>query len=494
MNTDNRTWISGGEQLEPASVWSEFAGLNRIPRPSKKEEQIRAYLKHWFSERAIPFKEDHVGNLLAHKPASLGMEKRVPVVIQAHMDMVCQQNEGTNHDFDSEGINMLVESGWVRARGTTLGADNGMGLAMGLAVFADHNAVHPPLELLITVDEETGMTGALGLQEGWVQGKFLLNIDTEDDRELTVGCAGGVDVTSTGTYSSSPIPAGYRGLSFRLRGLTGGHSGMDIHLGRGNANVLSARVLVALEEAACALVSEWKGGSLRNAIPREAKATIAVANSHWEKALESLSQLKIELIQEYAHTDPSMALEWEEVSVPIKSMDPSVQGRLIRAVASAPNGIVRMSPTISGLVQTSNNVSALHVLPEQATVQCLTRSSVDSEKMATAAALRGQFALAGLQTEFAGSYPGWDPAPAGALASLMRTTYVGLFNEEPMVNACHAGLECGLFKKPYPEMDMVSIGPTIRYPHGPDEMVNIETVGQYWQLLLAVLERIPAKA
>ena len=492
MNTDNRMWISGGEQLEPASVWSEFAGLNAIPRPSKKEEQIRAYLKNWFSERAIAFKEDHVGNLLAHKPASTGMENRVPVVIQAHMDMVCQQNEGTNHDFDAEGINMFVESGWVRARGTTLGADNGMGLAMGLAVFADPNAVHPPLELLITVDEETGMTGALGLQEGWVQGKFLLNIDTEDDRELTVGCAGGVDVTSTGTYSSSAVPSGYRGLSLRLRGLTGGHSGMDIHLGRGNANVLSARVLVALEEAACALVSEWKGGSLRNAIPREAKATIAIANSHWEKALHALSQLKTELTQEHAHTDAALVLEWEEVPVPVKSMDPGVQGRLIRAVASAPNGIVRMSPTISGLVQTSNNVSALHVQPEQATVQCLTRSSVDSEKMATAAALRGQFSLAGLQTEFAGSYPGWDPAPAGALASLMRTTYVGLFNEEPMVNACHAGLECGIIGERCPGMEMISFGPTITGAHSPDERVKIDSVAKSHAFFVEVLKSVPA--
>jgi dipeptidase D len=323
---DNRNLIDGGAHLEPAGVWSEFAGLNAIPRPSKKEEQIRAYLKNWLEVRGIAYREDAVGNLLAYKPASHGLENSVPVVLQAHMDMVCQQNEGTGHDFERQGIDMYVDNGWVRARGTTLGADNGMGLAMGLALLADSSAVHPALELLITVDEETGMTGALGLETGWVQGKFLLNLDTEDDRELTVGCAGGIDVTAEGTYTPSRIPSGYTGLELRLRGLTGGHSGMDIHLGRGNANVLSARLLVALEEAACILVAEWEGGSLRNAIPREAKTVVAVASSHRQKALDCLTKVKDELTSEYLLTDSGLTLEWKEVETPEWSLDPVLQG------------------------------------------------------------------------------------------------------------------------------------------------------------------------
>jgi len=488
---DNRNLIDGGAHLEPAGVWSEFAGLNAIPRPSKKEEQIRAYLKNWLEVRGIAYREDAVGNLLAYKPASHGLENSVPVVLQAHMDMVCQQNEGTGHDFERQGIDMYVDNGWVRARGTTLGADNGMGLAMGLALLADSSAVHPALELLITVDEETGMTGALGLETGWVQGKFLLNIDTEDDRELTVGCAGGIDVTAEGTYTPSRIPSGYTGLELRLRGLTGGHSGMDIHLGRGNANVLSARLLVALEEAACILVAQWEGGSLRNAIPREAKTVVAVASSHLQKALDCLAKVKDELTSEYLLTDSGLTLECKEVETPEWSLDPVLQGKLIRAVAAAPNGIVRMSPSIPGLVQTSNNVSKLEVGNGSVSVQCLTRSSVDSEKMATAQALRGQFALAGLDTQFAGSYPGWDPAPGGALASLMRETYVSLFAEEPHVNACHAGLECGIIGERCPGMEMISFGPTITGAHSPDERVNIASVAKSFAYLVEVLKNVP---
>lgn len=490
---DLRTNIEGGAHLEPQSVWSEFAGLNAVPRPSKKEEKIRAYLKKWLEDRNISYREDSVGNLLASKPASPGMEDRVPVVLQAHMDMVCQQNEGTGHDFENDGIHMVVENGWVRARGTTLGADNGMGLAMGLALFADPHAIHPPLELLITVDEETGMTGALGLEPGWVQGKYLLNIDTEDDRELTVGCAGGVDVTATGTYITGKVPPGYVGYEVRLRGLTGGHSGMDIHLGRGNASVLSARLLVALEEAACILVCTWEGGSLRNAIPREAKMTIAVAESHRSKAEACLLEVRDELNSEYSLTDNGLQVEWTQIMAPENCMDSVLQGRLIRAVASAPNGIVRMSPSISGLVQTSNNVSRLEIKEGRVSVQCLTRSSVDSEKMATAQALRGQFALAGLETAFAGSYPGWDPAPAGQLASLMRDTYVSLFQEEPLVNACHAGLECGIIGERCPGMEMISFGPTITGAHSPDERVNIESVAKSFSYLQAVLKAIPER-
>lgn len=479
--------------LQPETVWNHFAALNAVPRPSKKEEKVRAFLRSWFKERNISFREDAVGNLLATKPASPGMENAIPVVLQAHVDMVCQQNEGTDHRFEEEGIDMFVDGDWVRARGTTLGADNGIGVAFALSLLENQNAVHPPLEALFTVDEETGMTGALGLKKGWVQGTFLLNIDTEDDQELTVGCAGGVDVTSTGTYTSSPVPQGYKGLWVRLKGLTGGHSGMDIHLGRGNANLLLSRVLRSLEESACIMLSSWEGGSLRNAIPREGKAHLAIADSHLDQAIAELNRLAQELQAEYAETDPGLCLEWESIDAPTQVLDAVLQQKLIRAVEAAPAGILRMSPTIPGLVQTSNNVSKISAKEGIVSIQCLTRSAVDSEKMAAAEALRSVFSLAGLATEFAGSYPGWTPAPAGSLASHMRDTYVRMFQKEPHVNACHAGLECGIIGERCPGMEMISFGPTITGAHSPDERVSISSVQKSYDYFLEVLRTIPTR-
>ena len=480
--------------LEPAELWNAFEELNAVPRPSKREDQVQAFAVKVGEDLGLPTAKDAVGNVRITKPASPGMEHAPTVVIQAHLDMVCQKNEGTDHDFDTQGIQMIVEDGWVKAKGTTLGADNGIGVAMAIAVLRSKTIVHPAIEVLFTSDEETGMTGALGLQEGWITGKYLLNIDTEDDRELTIGCAGGIDVTATSslTYRKAPVaqPMGY---SLQIKGLTGGHSGMDIHLGRGNANLLMARLLRDLERAACILLSTMAGGNLRNAIPRECQATVVMDASHTHVLEQAFGPLVASIQKEYQATDPSLEITLTATGpTNSKVLEADAQAALLAAISGCPAGILRMNPEVDGLVQTSNNVAKVQISEEGAQVLCLTRSSSESEKMDAAHRIASVLGLAGLTTTFAGSYPGWEPAPGGELAKLMRQTYVDLFQEEPHVNACHAGLECGIIGEKCPGMEMISFGPNIRGAHSPDERVEIASVQKSWDYYVEILKRFGA--
>jgi dipeptidase D len=474
-------------ELDPRPLWKHFVDLNTHPRPSKQEQAAAEFVHRFGIGLGLQTEMDEVGNVIIRKPATQGMESRRTVVLQGHVDMVCQKNEGTDHDFTSEGIRMLLDDGWVRADGTTLGADNGIGVAAAMAILESNDISHPAIEALFTIDEETGMTGAQALQPGQLTGEILLNLDTEEETELTIGCAGGVDVTATMTVPM--IDAGpEHGLEIRLRGLSGGHSGMDIHLGRGNANKLMNRLLMAVSGLQLARLD---GGSLRNAIPRESTAEVRVADASLarEKLEEAFAVLKIE----YSTTDPDLRLEIADIDTPVRALDPEFQSRLLAAIAACPNGIHRMSPEIPDLVQTSNNLARVEVKDGHMIVQCLTRSAVDSEKMAHAAEIEGVFSLLGAAVEFAGTYPGWAPKPEASIVKLMEDLYEKRFGDRPTVAACHAGLECGIIGRHYPQMEMISFGPNIRGAHSPDEKVQVDSVERFWGLLLQTLEQIPER-
>ncbi len=477
--------------LQPSALWNYFADLNAVPRPSKKEERVRQFMVDFGNSLKLPTRVDDIGNVIIKKPASAGMEDRATVVMQSHIDMVHQKNNDTVFDFDTQGIDMYVDGDWVKARGTTLGADNGIGVASIMAILASNDIAHPSIEALFTIDEETGMTGALGLKAGELTGKYLLNLDTEDDDELSIGCAGGIDVTITKTYQEQATPSGMKAYIVTVNGLNGGHSGMDIHKGLGNANKILNRVLWRTHEHFGMRVANFDGGSLRNAIPREAVATVAVREEDarvFEKHIAHQAEI---LKKEYATTDPNFKLTAVETEMPPKVMDVEHQEQLLAAIYSCQNGIYRMSPDIPDLVQTSNNVARVLVKSGEAKVLCLTRSSVDSEKMDLAHAIEANFYNIGADVEFSGSYPGWAPLPDSDLVSLMSSLYREMFSAEPKVAACHAGLECGILGSHYPEMQMISFGPNIRGAHSPDEKVQISSVQKYWGYLLEALKRIP---
>jgi dipeptidase D len=486
--------MSDISKLEPKSVWEAFGQLNSVPRPSKREDKVQKFAVEIGKSLNLLTEKDEVGNVKITKPASNDMINASPIVVQAHLDMVCQKNDGTNHDWYEDPISMYVDDGWVKAKGTTLGADNGIGVAFAIALLRSKDLSHPPLEVLFTSDEETGMTGALGLKTGWIEGKYLLNIDTEDDTELTVGCAGGIDVSSFLKLERRDAPVDNPEVfEIRISGLSGGHSGMDIHLGLGNANVLLARVLREIEKKACALLVDFDGGNLRNAIPREAFATVIMGKAHSDLLLNSIQSVRDELASELRVTDPNFILECKNIKsndlVP-KVLSSIQQEKIIASIAGCPVGIVRMSPEVSGLVQTSNNVARVKIGIDKAEILCLTRSSSESEKMDCANRIAGNLNMAGFQTSFSGSYPGWEPAPSGYLADLMKNIYQELFDEDPNVNACHAGLECGIIGERCPGMEMISFGPNIRGAHSPDERVEIKSVNKSWIYFVEVLKRL----
>jgi len=484
---------SAVRQLEPQGLWNNFANINAIPRASKKEEEIIQYMMNFGQRLGLPTKKDHIGNVIITKPATSGMEDRKTIVLQSHLDMVHQKNNDTVFDFATEGIKMKVDNDWVRAEGTTLGADNGIGVATIMALLESDDIVHPPLEALFTIDEETGMTGALELKGGLLTADIMLNLDTEDDDELTIGCAGGIDITAAGTYTPEPVPdTGYTGYSITVKGLSGGHSGMDIHKGLGNANKLMNRILYALHHSCNMKVASIDGGSLRNAIPRESVAHIAVAAGHIGSMTSTIASITATLKDEYSYTDSDLTIEVQEVAVE-KAMTRHEQGSLLAAIYATHNGIYRMSPDISDLVQTSNNLARVVVSEGSYSVLCLTRSSVDTEKMDLVNAITAIYKLIGAEVTTGGSYPGWTPKPSSEIVSLMADLYRELFDSEPHVNACHAGLECGILGTNYPDMEMISFGPNIRGAHSPDERVQISSVQKYWGYLLETLKRIPKK-
>lgn len=477
------------QDLQPKALWKNFADLNAVPRPSKKEERVIAFAKNFGEQLGLPTQVDAIGNVIIKKPATKGMEDRTIVVLQSHLDMVHQKNASTNFDFDTEGIKMLIDGDWVKADGTTLGADNGIGVAAIMALLESTDIPHPPLEALFTIDEETGMTGAMGLVGGLLDAKIMLNLDTEDDDELTIGCAGGVDVTAKGTYQEEATPNAYKGYKLGLQGLSGGHSGMDIHKGLGNANKLMNRVLFQLNKTTDLRIASVDGGSLRNAIPRESFATIAVPTA--DDLSSFIKEWQAVLKQEYGTTDPDLELTLEECAAPANVCNKAFQKQFLATVYACPNGIYRMSPDISDLVQTSNNLARILLENGAYKVLCLTRGSVDSEKQDEADAIMSTFELIGAETILSGSYPGWAPNPTADIIKIMSDLYQEMYQEAPHVYACHAGLECGLLGTHYPDMEMISFGPNIRGAHSPDEKVQISSVQKFWAFFLETLKRIP---
>lgn len=476
--------------LEPKAVWNHFADLNAVPRPSKKEEKVIKFMVDFGESLGLPTEVDDAGNVFIRKPASKGMEEKTPVVLQAHLDMVCQKNNHTTFDFDTQGIKMLVEGDWVRAEGTTLGADNGIGVAFIMAVLAANDIAHPSIDALFTIDEETGMTGALELKPDMLSGKILLNIDTEDDDELTIGCAGGIDVTAKRSIQMEPSDEDATSFEVSVKGLNGGHSGMDIHKGLGNANKLMNRLLDAVGSLGVR-ISSIDGGGLRNAIPRESVAEIVVPNGLVEQFEQTMANVSAQFVAEHKSTDPDIEVSWEEIDDPLEVIPEAVQTALIASIYGAHNGIYRMSPDIEGLVQTSNNVARVLLKEGELEILCLTRSAVESEKNDLARALQMQFEQLGCEVELSGNYPGWTPNPQSNILTTMSSLYKELFHEEPNIQACHAGLECGILGTNYPEMELISFGPNIRGAHSPDEKCQISSVQKSWKFFLATLEQIP---
>lgn len=480
------------KELQPQALWKNFADLNAVPRASKKEERVIEFAKNFGKNLGLPTHVDAVGNVIIKKPATTGMEDKTTVVLQSHLDMVHQKNADTNFDFDTQGIDMFIDGDWVKANGTTLGADNGIGVATIMALLESTDIPHPPLEALFTIDEETGMTGAMGLVGGLLDGKIMLNLDTEDDDELTIGCAGGVDVTAKGDYAQEAIPTDFQGYALGVKGLTGGHSGMDIHKGRGNANKLINRILHAANRQLDLRIASIDGGSLRNAIPRESFATIAVPATEKEAFNNLIDSWRETLTQEYKTTDSDLQVTIETIDCPAQSCSKSFQKQFIASIYACPNGIYRMSPDFPDMVQTSNNVARVLLKDGTYKVLCLTRGSVDSEKLDEAQAISSTFELIGATVTLSGAYPGWAPNPDAAIIKIMSDLYQDMFKEEPHVYACHAGLECGILGTNYPGMEMISFGPNIRGAHSPDEKVQISSVQKFWGYLLETLKQIPS--
>jgi dipeptidase D len=476
--------------LEPKVLWNKFADLNAVPRPSKKEERVIAFMKDFGKSLGLETMEDEVGNVIIRKPATKGMEDRKAVVLQSHLDMVHQKNNDTNFNFDTQGIEMVVDGDWVRAKGTTLGADNGLGVATIMAILESNEIEHPAIEALFTIDEETGMTGAKGLKGGLLKGDILLNLDTEEDDEIGVGCAGGVDVTATGTYTEAEAPKNSTTYTIKVKGLNGGHSGMDIIKGLGNANKLMSRLLFATKDFM--QLAKLEGGSLRNAIPRESVAQVVVSSE--EKFTSAFEKMKKEIISEFKSLEPNLSITAEKKNEAItKVMADADQKSFLNAMNAAHNGVYRMSPDIEDLVETSNNIAKVTVENGNIKIECLTRSSVESSKENLANALTSVFELAGYDSKLAGDYPGWAPNMDSPILKVLDNLYQKMNGEKANVAACHAGLECGILGQNYPEMDMISFGPTIKGAHSPDERASISSAQKYWEFVLEILKNIPKK-
>lgn len=481
-------------QLEPKVLWNHFADLNAVPRASKKEERVIAFAKAFGESLGLATYVDEVGNVIIKKPATAGMENRQTVCLQSHLDMVHQKNASTQFDFDTQGIEMLIDGDWVKANGTTLGADNGIGVATIMSLLASSDIPHPPLEALFTIDEETGMTGAIGLKGGLLDATIMLNLDTEEDNELTIGCAGGIDVTASGSYQTNSVKANSSAYKISVKGLKGGHSGIDIHRGRANANKLMNRLLNRLTDELQIAIHSIDGGSLRNAIPRESSAVIVSGMDQKVQLFKVIEEMNAVYKAEYLSTDPNLMVMIEDATLPSDVLDSSFASLLIKLIYACPNGIYRMSPDIDGLVQTSNNIARVLVNDGSYTIQCLTRSSVNSEKIDLADAIKNTFSILGATITNGGSYPGWVPNPHASIVKIMSELYAKLHNnEKPLVNACHAGLECGILGTFYPTMEMISFGPTIQGAHSPDERVSVSSVQKFWHYLLETLKEIPVK-
>ncbi len=482
------------QALQPAGIYKYFGEVCIVPRASKHEEKIIRYLLDFARAHALPAKCDDAGNVLISKPASKGMEGRPVVVLQSHMDMVCEKNSDSTHNFDTDPIDWHIENGWIKARGTTLGADCGIGIAAQLALLADNSLVHGPIECLFTVDEETGLTGASALQPGFMTGKILLNLDSEDEGELFIGCAGGIGITATFDYKTEALPGGYLLYRYTVSGLIGGHSGDDINRGRANAVKIASRFLWEARQNQQIRVSHLTGGNLHNAIAREATALIALPPAQATALHHTFDRHVAAIKAEFGEADPDITLQLTPVDLQSGKttvIDESTQQRLLHSLQACPHGVMAMSHSMPGLVETSTNLASVKFTGDrQITVVTSQRSSVESAKYNIAHMVDAVFQLAGATIEYGEGYPGWAPNIKSPILALTTSIYQELFHADPQVKAIHAGLECGLFLEKYPELDMISFGPTIKNAHSPDEKLHIESVDKFWRLLLEVLKRI----
>lgn len=479
-------------KLEPKAIWKHFYSLTQIPRPSKKEERIIEFMKKFGENLGLETIVDKVGNVIIKKPATAGMENRKTVVLQGHLDMVPQKNSDKVHDFEKDPIDAIIDGEWVKANGTTLGSDNGMGVAAAMAVLESTDMVHPAIEALFTIDEETGMTGAFGLEAGILNGDILINMDSEDEGELYVGCAGGMDAEAIFEYLEEDVPKSYKGFEIRVTGLKGGHSGMDIPLGRGNSNKVLNRFLWHAQREHGLRVSNVTGGSLRNAIPRESFATIVIPDNKIEDLKKCISNYTDMVKKELAVAEPDMKIEMLDAETPAKVMSLNDQTRILNAAYACPHGVIRMSDGL-GVPETSTNMAIYNVGNGKAEVINLLRSSVDTAKKDLGNMMIAVFEQAGAKVTLKGEYPGWKPNLDSPILQTMKDVYNNTYGKIPEVKVIHAGLECGLLGDVYPNWDMISFGPTIRFPHSPDEKVNIETVNKFWVFLTETLKNIPQK-
>jgi dipeptidase D len=479
--------------LEPKALWNHFADLNAVPRPSKKEERVVAFMLEFGKSLGLETIKDSIDNVIIKKPATAGMEDRATVVLQSHLDMVHQKNGDTVFDFDTQGIEMLIEGDWVTANGTTLGADNGIGVATIMALLESKDIPHPALEALFTIDEETGMTGAIHVDPTNISGTILLNLDTEDDDELSIGCAGGIDTNSSCAYMNESVDPNSKAIEITIKGLLGGHSGMDIHRGRGNANKLMTRIIRHVIDHTTVRIATFDGGSLRNAIPREAKATIVFDASEQGTIEGLLASFSNELKVEFKTVETALVIDFAEVETPQKAVSFAETIKFVDVLYSVVNGVYRMSPDIEGLVEASSSLARVIIKDGSFTTQSLQRSSVESSKKDVANMVKSSFELIGCEVVQNGDYPGWSPNAHSPILTIMKDLYIQRYKEEPKIKACHAGLECGILGKHFPGMDMISFGPNIRAAHSPDEKAQISSVQKYWGYLLEVLTKIPAK-
>ncbi len=480
-------------KLKPEAVWKSFYELTQIPRPSKKEEQVRQYLKKFGEDLGLETIVDEIGNVIIKKTATEGMEDRKGIILQGHMDMVPQKNADSDHDFENHPIDAYIDGDWVTAKGTTLGADNGMGIAAGMAVLEDKELAHGPVEVLITMDEETGMTGAENLKAGVLDGDILLNLDSEDEGELYIGCAGGIDTFGVFKYTSEDVPEGMIPYKISVKGLKGGHSGLDINLGRGNANKIMNILLLKAGEKYGVRLAQIDGGSLRNAIPRESFATVVVPEDNKENFEQFVAEFEAIVQDEFKKADPGVVVICEPTKKPKKLIDEVIQGNLYTAVTNCPNGVIKMSESVKGITETSSNLAIIKSGKGKIELASLQRSLIDVDKDNLGAEIRKVFEAAGAKAKSSGSYPGWKPNPDSPILKEMKEVYNNKFGKVPEVKVIHAGLECGILGATYPHWDMISFGPTIRNPHSPDEMVNIESVQLFWDFLVETLKHVPKK-
>ena len=480
-------------QLAPQNVWKHFYSLTRIPRPSGHVEQVTEFLVNFGKELGLESFTDEVGNVIIRKPATPGMENRRGVILQAHMDMVPQKNNDTVHDFTKDPIETWVDGEWVKAKGTTLGADDGLGVAAAMAVLEAKDLKHGPLEVLITKDEETGMYGAFGLKEGTLKGDILLNLDSEQEGELYIGCAGGIDITASREYKEEAPADGFVARKLTLKGLRGGHSGLEINEGRGNANKLLARVVHdLLVEFDCQLAS-FEGGNMRNAIPREAHAILLFNPDDMEGLDDYIKEYEAQINSEYETIESNVSLKMEAVEVPATVVPEEIQDNMINILMACQDGVMRMIPTVPDTVETSSNLAIVIIAGGKAEVRILARSSCDTMKDFLADSLAACFSMAGMKVEFSGAYSGWQPNVNSPILQAMKASYKEQFGTEPAVKVIHAGLECGIIGATYKNLDMISFGPTLRSPHSPDERAYIPSVTRFYDFLVATLEKTPVK-